>query len=166
MSGSWRFIVFESTEDGRIQSHCVHTWMRRTVLDNLFDRFPADAVEKDIPTEAIFLDTPGMIIATRPIADFNLLGLKVQIPCEDVAVYADALLNAFTDPDQAKHWRGTGIQYTKLRGFHRVLVLTRGQATLLHKMLEAKRAECERLAREHDDAWRARVAPATSEFVQ
>ncbi len=157
---SWRWLVFEDNADGSyITSFAVHQWSYRAVMADLRSRHPDDKIKKDEPSDELFLDTPGMVITTRPIETFNLLGLRLRIPCEDVGQFANALLNAMTDPKQDQHWRllDTAVPYLRLKGFHRAIILTRGQVRMLWKMLDERSATAAVRSDAHWAAWSAQV---------
>ena len=158
---AWRWLVFKEESDGVIQAHAVHAWTRHAVLEDLRSRYKVE-LEKDEDLPAMMLDLPGMVITTRPIESFDLLGLKLEIPCEDVGAFWEVLAERLTSPvtkADGGHWRQVrgGVRFVKISGFHRILVLTHDQALRLEKMLAARMESAAARANEHMAAWSNRM---------
>lgn len=72
----------------------------------------------------MFIDEPGMCATDRPLEEFDFLGLKLTIPSEDIASFIrriDGLV-----PNEG---------WYELHGFHRCIVLTDWQRTVLRRLL-------------------------------
>ncbi len=127
--GDWLFLVF----DEAIPHLCPKS-RTRVVQDNMLVR--GSPLISSRPCKDFSIDFPGMVAIDRPIETFNLFGLKVEIPSEDIASFIEQLESLeprMSNPDKAS-W----FQYYKLHGFLRAWVLTPSSREELLKTLKGR----------------------------
>lgn len=118
----WRFIRFE----GAI-CHTVPVELEAGIVDDLVRRdCDLHSVQ---PVTGSSIDIPGPVCVDRPWETFDVDGLSLDIPCEDVEALADYLGGL-----QVRHTRDNEPYY-KMHGFMRCLVLTPIQRDDLHMQM-------------------------------
>lgn len=138
---TWTWLNFES-ETTRTIGHAVHVSTRKAVIADLVARGCGSPVEIPIDEDGVHIDMPGMIAMTRPIEVFEMGGLRINIPSEDVAAF-------LIDVDKLKVRHGAdGSDYYKLHGFMRALVLSPSQRTMFRALLVGRVPTAERRASE------------------
>ena len=153
-----------TSEERHTLGHVVHTSTREAVIADLVARGCGTPHESAIPEDGICIDMPGMISTKRPMESFVFEGLKLLVPCEDVAAFVLQLekltmCTAGAAPDTAI--RDTGDGYYKLHAFHKALVLSPYQRTRLLAKLLAILPNADRRAREF-----YAVTPSASEVLR
>ncbi len=132
---TWRYLTFYGAK-----SHAVHENLSQEIIDDLSARDCELESDEPLVTE-LAIDQPGMIAADRPWINFNLAGLEITIPCEDVATF---VLQC------AKYeLRGSpGKNYYKVHGFMKCLVLSQVQFMFFRKELAMHLLDAEQQAAE------------------
>jgi len=131
---AWRWLVWK---DGNYLSRAVpESLVADTIAhtDNeaLLPDAPPAVLEKNEPCPSLFLDLPGMVKMDRPRETFDLDGLMLVIPSEDVGAYSRAV---------RKGPSIDGLLY--LNGFHRCLVLSEAHRAQLGRLLLEREGEAE-----------------------
>lgn len=108
------------------KSHGVPVYLVQALLDDLRARQEGDGeveyTEKD--TVHCAIDQPGMVCMDRPWMTFQVDGLTIEIPCEDVLSFYTQLKNLPAREFTHGKSMGVGMTYYKLHAFHKCLVLT------------------------------------------
>lgn len=136
----WHWMQF----DGAIP-HMVPTELRDVIIANLESR--RYHLVEETPGMSMYIDMPGMIAVDRPDSTFDLDGLEISIPCEDVVDFIHKLKSLSLREER----------YYKLHAFHRCIVLTPTQRDVMLQILEElyPQAEAEALA-----FWSNRLLPS------
>jgi hypothetical protein len=124
MATKWKWIGFEDAKH-----HMVCASLAPAIKADLKARGHLPTKEQDAKTFGI--DMPGMILVGRPFDEFKVCGLKVSIPCEDMATFILAVEKL--EP----RTQGTKTYY-KLHGFLRCWVLTPHQKSVLLAQLKSR----------------------------
>lgn len=136
----WKWVVF----DGAV-SHMVPNELRDIIVMDLEQRNCPFGWEEEGKT--LFLDQPGPIATARPTEKFDIDGLELEVPSEDVAHF---MLDLERLPLR-------GGCYYKMHGFLRCIVLTRSMRDDLLAQLKGICPAAEARAAEF---WAGRPTPA------
>lgn len=89
----WRWLTFDDSGPGHTVAHGVHESLVDVAIADLQQRYPDHGnLASNTALPQLVLDVPGMAITTRPIEEFNVDGLKLEIPSEDLSAFAQMLM--------------------------------------------------------------------------
>lgn len=77
---TWRALRFYGAKNHIVPSHLV-----QEIIDDLLAR--KCELESSEPITECGIDQPGMLAVGRPCVSFDLNGLEIDMPCEDVATF-------------------------------------------------------------------------------
>ncbi len=126
----WRWVKFDGAKPHMVP------------LD-LYDDIVRDLESRGCPlseaktSDRMTIDMPGMVCVDRPWEEFDLDGLRLEVPSEDVSMFL-SLCRGLSE--RVTH---TGRSYRKLHGFLRCLVLTPAQLEELTELLGVREYEAE-----------------------
>jgi hypothetical protein len=138
----WKWLIIDGWK-----SHGIPAYLQQTLLDDLSEREEqkghGDLEFEAKDTTTCGIDMPGMVAMNRPWMTFQIDGLSIDIPCEDVLEFIEQLKAA-----PMRTWtKGTteyvGSSYYKLHGFHKCIVLTPDLRAELLTQLESNLEEAE-----------------------
>lgn len=98
-----------------------------------------------------FLDLPGMVMQDRTYQDFQVDGLHLRLPTQDVYAFREELESGRLRTFQ------TGEKYYKLHGWLNCLVLSEVQGDALRAQIEARWPEIEAAAKAEDEEFIRRI---------
>jgi len=147
----WTRLTFKPVGEASIKRHVVPAALEAAILRDLLSRPPRTPRShvKRVALTWVFLDTPGMIIADRPIARFEFNEIRFEIPCEDVGVIADEM-------DKLPVRLAGRTRYVKLHVRFDAVVMTPEFRDAAVKRLRACRTVAWERARAHLASWQRR----------
>ena len=137
----WKWLIIDGWK-----SHGIPAYLVGTLIDDLNAR--AEAEGQPVAFEAkdtihCAIDQPGMCYTDRPWMTFQIDGLAVEMPCEDVFDFVQQLKKLPKRTWKHGESQFVGADYYKVHGFHRCLVLTPDLHAQLLAELEAGLQEAE-----------------------
>lgn len=144
---NWKWITGDVGSD-ILHGHACPEHLVEPMLGELRERYPRLNVEtKD--ADYLFLDMPGMVCLDRPTTTWDLGGLRLEMPCEDIA----PIYRQFARVEM-RTWGGSS--FGKLHGYYRCLVFDGPLRDILGAGFEVDIEDCERRAEEF---YRTRMTP-------
>lgn len=139
------------------KSHAVPAYLGHTLIADLRARRNEEIEYEEQDTTNVAIDMPGMIAVDRPWMDFELDGLTVEMPCEDVLAFWSELKNLRSREFTHGTGMGVGMTYYKLHGLYKCIVLT---PDLRFQLLEALADKTAQAEMEATAFWAGRKLPA------
>lgn len=146
----WKWLVIDGWKSHGVPSYLVHSVLEdltaRAVKDHGMEPGTLLSYEEQEVTSA-YIDEPGISITNMPTMDFKVDGLTIEMPVHDVGVMRSQLRNA-RRRTFSEHGKGlgAGMDYYKLHGFCRCLVLTPDIRSILLEQMDARVDEAEAIA--------------------
>lgn len=131
----WARFASKSGAPDTFKPHAFPATLERSLLRDLIDR---DAAVSSVePCTSLFADEPGIINVRRPIRHYDVGGLVLQIPSEDVDVFQHRLAEAPARTFEPLPRSHVHRSYFKLHTWRLCLVLTVAQKNNLARQLLA-----------------------------
>lgn len=130
---AWRFFRFETSMGFICPEHLVETLIAelRQPTEHPEDPGCEGELVTDRAVVDAFIDMPGMVAIGRPAEKFELAGITLEMPCEDVLAFVDQL-----ERTKIHHVRGRSF-FIMVGMYGRCVVLTpRNRERLLGQMRE------------------------------